>query len=329
MLYNKALLYISLPTLKSYNNFHQELIRSIIINNVTDGLTIYISSPKFENYSKTSPISSWNEINDFLNAVYICGSKIAYEIEKYFIDIVVIFENWCGYQVELGKDFQAFFGSFHEKNVLEGFNENRKNSNLIELPIHFIKSNSSPQLSPPPQQTGIIKNGDDNKSLGKTIYQSVAVGGTFDHLHAGHKIMLTMTAWISQKKITCGVTAENMLKNKKYKEFLESTEVRIEKVTKFLNSIRCCLEYKVVPLYDIYGPTVITPEIQALVVSKETLSNGEIINEERKKIHLEPLDILVIEVISPSSSSLKDDELNLKLSSTHIRELLSKKNSSI
>lgn len=113
MLYNKALLYISLPTLKSYNNFHQELIRSIIINNVTDGLTIYISSPKFENYSKTSPISSWSEINDFLNAVYICGSKIAYEIEKYFIDIVVIFENWCGYQVELGKDFQAFFGSFH------------------------------------------------------------------------------------------------------------------------------------------------------------------------------------------------------------------------
>lgn len=38
------------------------------------------------------------------------------------------------------------------------------------------------------------------------IFPVVAVGGTFDHLHAGHKILLSMTAWICKEKIIVGVT---------------------------------------------------------------------------------------------------------------------------
>jgi len=34
----------------------------------------------------------------------------------------------------------------------------------------------------------------------------IALGGTFDHLHAGHKILLGMAAWIAQKKVIIGVT---------------------------------------------------------------------------------------------------------------------------
>ena len=34
----------------------------------------------------------------------------------------------------------------------------------------------------------------------------VALGGTFDHLHAGHKILLSMAAWLSRKKVIVGVT---------------------------------------------------------------------------------------------------------------------------
>lgn len=37
-------------------------------------------------------------------------------------------------------------------------------------------------------------------------YPVVVVGGTFDHLHAGHKILLSMAAWIASKKIIVGVT---------------------------------------------------------------------------------------------------------------------------
>lgn len=36
-------------------------------------------------------------------------------------------------------------------------------------------------------------------------YNSVALGGTFDHLHAGHKILLTMSAWLTKTKLYIGV----------------------------------------------------------------------------------------------------------------------------
>lgn len=37
-------------------------------------------------------------------------------------------------------------------------------------------------------------------------FPRVAVGGTFDHLHAGHKILLTMTALIATESMVVGVT---------------------------------------------------------------------------------------------------------------------------
>ncbi len=41
-------------------------------------------------------------------------------------------------------------------------------------------------------------------------YPVVAVGGTFDHLHAGHKILLSMTAWIADEKVVIGVTGMSL-----------------------------------------------------------------------------------------------------------------------
>jgi pantetheine-phosphate adenylyltransferase len=40
-------------------------------------------------------------------------------------------------------------------------------------------------------------------------YPVVALGGTFDHIHAGHKILLSMAAWIAERKIIVGVTGKN------------------------------------------------------------------------------------------------------------------------
>jgi phosphopantetheine adenylyltransferase len=41
-------------------------------------------------------------------------------------------------------------------------------------------------------------------------FEKVAVGGTWDHLHAGHKILLTMTAFISRHEVVCGVTGKHV-----------------------------------------------------------------------------------------------------------------------
>lgn len=43
------------------------------------------------------------------------------------------------------------------------------------------------------------------------IYDTIALGGTFDHLHAGHKVLLTLAAYISRKKVVIGVTGEIFL----------------------------------------------------------------------------------------------------------------------
>ena len=34
------------------------------------------------------------------------------------------------------------------------------------------------------------------------------LGGTFDHLHAGHKILLSIAAWVSRNKLIVGVTSQ-------------------------------------------------------------------------------------------------------------------------
>lgn len=60
---------------------------------------------------------------------------------------------------------------------------------------------SSAQSLPPPS----IPTHEHDPEL-PILFPVVASGGTFDHLHAGHKILLSMAAWIAQKKLIVGVT---------------------------------------------------------------------------------------------------------------------------
>ncbi|EFW17806.1 conserved hypothetical protein [Coccidioides posadasii str. Silveira] len=87
----------------------------------------------------------------------------------------------------------------------------------------------------------------DRTTTHSTLHYSVAVGGTFDHLHTGHKLLLTATvlpldpyvAQSPQKRriVTIGITGDEMLVNKKYAEFLESWEERWRGVWEFLQSV--------------------------------------------------------------------------------------------
>jgi cytidyltransferase-like protein len=64
-------------------------------------------------------------------------------------------------------------------------------------------------------------------------YPVVALGGTFDHLHAGHKILLSMAAWIADEKVIVGVTGMSLIlyKDAAYKAIMQMMHSSQKKTT--------------------------------------------------------------------------------------------------
>ena len=68
---------------------------------------------------------------------------------------------------------------------------------------------------------------------------------------------------------------DSLLGKKQFKEVLEPLPVRTERTRAFLELFKPGIEYFITPLNDVYGPTGYDPNVQALVVSKETLSGAD------------------------------------------------------
>ena len=171
-------------------------------------------------------------------------------------------------------------------------------------------------------------------------HASVAVGGTFDHLHAGHKLLLTVTALACTTKpqnnnilprLTIGITGDALLKEKQYKDHLEDWHQRQDSVKSFLGdflllcaphynlrSTKVCtgangrdiidffdpgLEIRYVEIFDPFGPTITDPNITALVLSAETRSGGEAVNKRRQERGWQPLEVVEIGVLDAENEA--------------------------
>lgn len=132
------------------------------------------------------------------------------------------------------------------------------------------------------------------------------------------------------------------MQKKANKDVIEPFSVRIEKVRTFLQFFKPGLEYDIVSINDVYGPTGWDPDIQALVTSQETLDGAKLgvpffsqnvlrlpdihfpVAAHRASHSLPPLQLFVIDVISSTSSYLENGDTEWlkqnKLSSTYIRE---------
>ena len=107
-------------------------------------------------------------------------------------------------------------------------------------------------------------------------YRHVCLGGTFDHLHPGHKLLLTEAAHLASEKITIGIAHDDLLKNKSLKEFIQSYSIREKSVKNYLDSIsKNQLEIDIQPIQDPVGPAGTIVDLDAIVLSEETVSGGE------------------------------------------------------
>lgn len=65
-----------------------------------------------------------------------------------------------------------------------------------------------------------------------------ANGGTFDYLHYGHKILLSISLIAVSEHLTIGLSGEALLKNKQHREFMQSYKTRMQCVVMFCHSFR-------------------------------------------------------------------------------------------
>ena len=167
-------------------------------------------------------------------------------------------------------------------------------------------------------------------------HRLVVLGGTFDRFHVGHQALLKKAFEVGEH-VTIGLTTDEYVKNAKCQtpnakyirkqsigkiHHIESYEKRKEQLLQFLNHQGWKSRYTVVPLNDLYAPTIIgrrktedggqKGEYDAIVVSTETRGGAEEINRVRKENGQKELAIVEIPMVRA-----EDED---RISSTRIRK---------
>ena len=178
-----------------------------------------------------------------------------------------------------------------------------------------------------------VADGQGVQDIAEDGYSSVCLGGTFDHLHPGHKLLLHATALLlcpaerSNCELIVGISGDALLVKKQYAEELQPWTSRARSVVSFLSTVldqsshasevssgltsatpkdneeiqaSMCngkVLVRCVNIPDPFGPTITEEGIQAIVVSAETRSGGKAINDKRDAKSWKPLIVYEIDVL--------------------------------
>ena len=134
----------------------------------------------------------------------------------------------------------------------------------------------------------------------------VAVGGTFDPIHDGHKALLIKACELSQDgKLLIGLTSDEMVKDKAHT--IRDFKTRYREIRRFMRGQK--INYIIVRLDDPYGPTV-NDNFDYIVVSPETYPVAVKINKIREERGKSQINIVLVDYV------LAED--GLPISSTRI-----------
>lgn len=153
------------------------------------------------------------------------------------------------------------------------------------------------------------------------VYPSVVIGGTFDCIHMGHKILISQGLIRCRDKFTIGMSEGPLLNNKTLKEMIRPCEERIRDVRELVTDMDPSLEYRIVPITEPMGPTRWDPDIDMIVVSEETRKGIDLINNARREGGIKTLDGYVIGLVKDDLRVNEEEEEKISASSLRMRKL--------
>ena len=125
------------------------------------------------------------------------------------------------------------------------------------------------------------------------MFKKIVVGGTFEGLHAGHKLVLK-TAFDNGGSVVVGLTSDEFATRFRSRR-VTSYEQRKRRLISFLKRFR--KPYDIVEISDSYGVATLSRAIDAIVVSEETMLRAEEINTIRFKKGLPKIVMIVVPLV--------------------------------
>jgi len=130
----------------------------------------------------------------------------------------------------------------------------------------------------------------------KKKFETVAVGGTFDLFHKGHRALLRKAFKVGNR-VLIGLCSDDFVKKMKKPHGIASYAERLEELEKLLKKKGVFERAEISPLDDEYGLTLSDKRIDAIVVSAETEPRANKINEKRKSLGMAPLPVVIVKMV--------------------------------
>lgn len=142
-------------------------------------------------------------------------------------------------------------------------------------------------------------------------YKNIALGGTFDKFHKGHISFLTF-AFSQSENVLIGLTSDEYVSSHKKDSVISPFEKRKKKLVTFLEKKHLLHRATIIPIDDVFGPTIsINSEIEALIVTEDSMAGGEKINQRRRELGLTKLPLILAPL---------EKEEGIVISSSNIRK---------